>query len=320
MAATAVRCLLMAAAVLAPLFAGSEGAYLTPKFYDRRCPGLPGIVRAAMTQAVAAEPRMGASILRLFFHDCFVNGCDASILLDDTANFTGEKNAGPNANSVRGYDVIDTIKAQVEAACKATVSCADIVALAARDSVNLLGGPTWTVQLGRRDARNASQSAANSNLPSPASSLAGLITTFGNKGLTPRDMTALSGAHSLGQARCATFRDRIYNDTNIDPKFAALRKLTCPQTGGDAALAPIDVSTPTWFDTTYYDNLVNKQGLFHSDQELYNGGSQDIMVKVYMRNPDTFAMDFGKAMVKMGSLMPSADTPTEIRLDCKKIN
>ncbi|EMS59252.1 Peroxidase 4 [Triticum urartu] len=324
MAATAVRCLLMAAAVLAPLFAGSEGAYLTPKFYDRRCPGLPGIVRAAMTQAVAAEPRMGASILRLFFHDCFVNGCDASILLDDTANFTGEKNAGPNANSVRGYDVIDTIKAQVDAACKATLQGHRLLRRHRRPRRTGQRQPARRADVdvrgGRRDARNASQSAANSNLPSPASSLAGLITTFGNKGLTPRDMTALSGAHSLGQARCATFRDRIYNDTTIDPKFAALRKLTCPQTGGDAALAPIDVSTPTWFDTTYYDNLVNKQGLFHSDQELYNGGSQDIMVKVYMRNPDTFAMDFGKAMVKMGSLMPSADTPTEIRLDCKKIN
>ncbi|KAJ8464879.1 hypothetical protein OPV22_027431 [Ensete ventricosum] len=83
---------------------------------------------------------MGASILRLFFHDCFVNGCDASILLDDTANFTGEKKAAPNANSVRGYEVIDAIKTRVEAACNATVSCADIVALAARDGVNLLGG------------------------------------------------------------------------------------------------------------------------------------------------------------------------------------
>ena len=65
-------------------------------------------------------------------------GCDASVLLDDTANFTGEKNAGPNANSLRGYEVIDAIKAQGEASCKATVSCADIVALAARDSVNLV--------------------------------------------------------------------------------------------------------------------------------------------------------------------------------------
>jgi peroxidase len=67
-----------------------------------------------------------------------VQGCDASILLDDTASFTGEKNAGPNANSVRGYEVIDAIKARVEASCNATVSCADIIALAARDAVNLV--------------------------------------------------------------------------------------------------------------------------------------------------------------------------------------
>lgn len=65
-------------------------------------------------------------------------GCDASILLDDTSTFTGEKNAGANTNSVRGYEVIDAIKTQVEAACKGTVSCADIVALASRDAVDLV--------------------------------------------------------------------------------------------------------------------------------------------------------------------------------------
>ena len=65
-------------------------------------------------------------------------GCDASVLLSDTATFTGEQGAAPNAGSIRGMNVIDNIKAQVEASCKATVSCADIVALAARDSVNLV--------------------------------------------------------------------------------------------------------------------------------------------------------------------------------------
>lgn len=62
-------------------------------------------------------------------------GCDASVLLDDTGNFTGEKSAGPNAGSLRGFGVIDTIKALLEALCPRTVSCADILAVAARDSV-----------------------------------------------------------------------------------------------------------------------------------------------------------------------------------------
>jgi peroxidase len=67
-----------------------------------------------------------------------LQGCDGGILLDDTARFTGEKGAGANANSARGFEVIDAIKTQVEASCKATVSCADILALAARDGVNLV--------------------------------------------------------------------------------------------------------------------------------------------------------------------------------------
>lgn len=62
-------------------------------------------------------------------------GCDASVLLDDTASLTGEKTAGPNANSLRGFDVIDTIKTQLESLCPKVVSCADILTVAARDSI-----------------------------------------------------------------------------------------------------------------------------------------------------------------------------------------
>lgn len=57
-----------------------------------------------------------------------------------------------------------------------------------------LGGPSWTVQLGRRDSTTASLSAANTDLPSPASSLSTLLAAFAKKGLNSTDMVALSGA------------------------------------------------------------------------------------------------------------------------------
>ncbi|KAF8409073.1 hypothetical protein HHK36_005145 [Tetracentron sinense] len=205
------------------LLACSSYAQLSPNFYATSCPNVQVIVRNAMRQAVNRELRIDSSpILPRLLCKC---GCDASILLDDTPTFTGEKNALPNQNSARGIGLIHTLKTNVEAACNATVSCADILALAARDGVVLLGGPSWAVPLGRRDTRTASQSAANSQISSPFASLSTLISMFAAKGLNVRDMTTLSGGHTIGQARCSTFRNH--------PNFAARLRNSCPATGGD---------------------------------------------------------------------------------------
>ncbi|CAJ2660052.1 unnamed protein product [Trifolium pratense] len=307
--------------ILVSLLACFTNAQLSPNFYGRTCPTLQSIVRSEMTKAINNEARIGASILRLFFHDCFVNGCDGSILLDDTATFTGEKNAGPNKNSARGFEIIDTIKTSVEASCNATVSCADILALATRDGIALLGGPSWIVPLGRRDARTASQSAANSQIPGPSSDLATLTKMFQNKGLTLNDLTVLSGAHTIGQAECQFFRTRIYNETNIDTNFATSRKTNCPVSGGDTNLAPLDSLTPTTFDNNYYNDLIANKGLLHSDQVLFNGvGSQVSLVRTYSRNSIAFKRDFAAAMVKMSRISPLTGTNGEIRKNCRLVN
>ena len=60
------------------------------------------------------------------------------MLMDATPTMPGEKDALSNIDSLRSFEVVDEIKAALEHACPHTVSCADIVAVAARDSVVLV--------------------------------------------------------------------------------------------------------------------------------------------------------------------------------------
>ncbi|XP_028768924.1 peroxidase 4 [Neltuma alba] len=305
------------------IVAGSCSAQLSPNFYSKRCPKVFNTVKSVVHSAIAKERRMGASLLRLFFHDCFVNGCDASILLDDTGSFKGEKNALPNKNSARGFEVIDAIKSKVEKECPGVVSCADILAIAARDSVLLLGGPNWNVKLGRRDSKTAGLAAANSGaIPSPFSSLNTLISNFKSHGLSAKDLVALSGAHTIGKARCSSFRSRIHNETDIDRAFANARRRTCPaKTGsGDNNVANLDFVTPNNFDNHYFKNLIAKRGLLHSDQVLFNGGPTDSLVRAYSKNPRAFHADFVAAMIKMGDIKPLTGSKGQIRRNCRRVD
>lgn len=301
---------------------GAATAQLSPNFYSSSCPNALSTIQSAVQSAVKNESRMGASLLRLHFHDCFVNGCDGSILLDDTANFTGEKTAIPNLNSVRGFEVIDTIKSQLENACAGVVSCADILAVAARDSVVALGGQNYTVLLGRRDSTTANITVANSNLPAPTLNLSQLVSLFSNNGFTTQELVALSGAHTIGQARCTSFRSRIYNETNINSTFATSLQANCPSSGGDNNTSPLDTTSPTTFDNAYFTNLLSLKGLLHSDQQLYsgNGGSTDSQVSSYSSNSSAFFTDFSNAMIKMGNMSILTGSSGEIRTNCRKIN
>ncbi|KAH7836379.1 hypothetical protein Vadar_000529 [Vaccinium darrowii] len=299
----------------------TSSGLLTPDYYNKTCPGALDAVRSIVKQRIANEARYGASLLRLHFHDCFVNGCDGSVLLADTPTFTGEQSADPNIKSLRGFNVVAEIKAYLNFLCGGSVvSCADILAIAARDSINILGGPFYEVLLGRVDSLTASMDDANKDLPSSFSDFAGLLANFQSHGLDLQDLVALSGAHTIGLAKCSLYRPRIYGDTDINSNFAAGLKKVCPIDHGGSHRSPLDATTNI-FDTVYYKELTQQKGLLHSDQELFSGGNRQSadLVEFYSNNQAAFWKDFAASMIKMGNL-PPASSNGQVRLDCSVVN
>jgi len=146
-----------------------------------------------------------------------VQGCDGSVLIDSTANNTAEKDAPPNNPSLRFFDVVDRAKAVLEAQCPDVVSCADVLAFAARDSVVLSGGLGYPVPAGRRDGRISNATEALNDLPPPFFNATQLADRFASKNLSIEDLVVLSGAHTIGVSHCNSFAgignqgDRLYN-------------------------------------------------------------------------------------------------------------
>ncbi|KDP31435.1 hypothetical protein JCGZ_11811 [Jatropha curcas] len=281
---------------------------------------------------VLSDPRNAALVVRLHFHDCFVQGCDGSVLLDDTITLKGEKKASPNVNSLRGFGIIDKIKNKVESECPGIVSCADILTIAARDAVILVGGPYWDVPVGRKDSKTASYELATSNIPTANEGLLSIISKFLYQGLSVKDMVALSGAHTIGMARCESFRARIYGDfertsdagPTSETYLKSLRSM-CPAAGGqDNNVSAMDYVTPNQFDNSYFQILLKGEGLLNSDQELYSsilGVQTKNLVLKYAHDPVGFFQQFSDSMVKLGNITnPDSFVNGEVRRNCRFVN
>ncbi|KAJ4710645.1 Peroxidase [Melia azedarach] len=305
--------------------------YLTLDYYAKTCPTVFEIIRKEMECAVLSDPRNAAFIVRLHFHDCFVQGCDGSVLLDDTIDLKGEKKSSNNKNALKGFRIIDRMKNKIESECPGIVSCADILTIAARDAVILVGGPYWDVPVGRKDSRTASYELANTNIPGSDEGLLSIISKFAYQGLSVTDVVALSGAHTIGMARCVNFRNRIYGDfvatsekNQLSETYLRNLKSICPVVGGDNNVTAMDSVTPYLFDNTFYQTLLKGEGLLNSDQEMYSsifGIQTKELVKKYAHDPLAFFQQFSDSMVKMGNITnQDSFVNGEVRKSCRFVN
>ncbi|KQK18803.1 peroxidase 1 [Brachypodium distachyon] len=309
-------------ALLVILAASSAAAaQLEIGFYSKTCPDAEKIVQEEMTKIIAAAPSLAGPLLRLHFHDCFVRGCDASVLLESTAGNTAEKDAKPN-RSLRGFGSVDRVKAKLEAACPGTVSCADVLTLMSRDAVVLSNGPHWPVALGRRDGRASSAAEASKELPPASGDVPLLAKIFASKGLNLKDLAVLSGGHTLGTAHCASFDDRLANatvDPSLDSEYADRLRLKC---GSGSVLAEMDPGSYKTFDGSYYRHVVKRRGLFRSDAALLDDATTgDYVRRVASGKFDAeFFTDFSESMIKMGNVGVLTGNQGEIRKKCYVLN
>ncbi|KAJ4834523.1 hypothetical protein Tsubulata_017870 [Turnera subulata] len=305
---------LMLLLLVALLCGGLSYAQLSPSFYGTTCPNVTNVVRSVVEQARRSDSLIGPKLIRMHFHDCFVNGCDGSILLVGNG-VDSEQNAVPN-QSIDGYSVVDDIKTALENACPGVVSCADILALSSQILVGLAGGPTWQVPLGRRDGRSANR-AGTTAIPGPFESLSNITRKFSDVGLDTTDLVALSA-----------FQTRLYNfnngnpDPTLDTTYLNQLRQTCPQSGGGSTTTSLDPATPNGFDNNYFTNLQNNRGLLSSDQVLFStsGAPTVAIVNRFASSQSDFFDSFGQSMINMGNISPLTGSNGEIRADCKRVN
>ncbi|KAL3682778.1 hypothetical protein R1sor_000800 [Riccia sorocarpa] len=218
-------------------------AGLSENFYDESCLKAAAIVHLYVLKYLKNESSFASALNRLQFHDCWVQGCDGSVLVNSTGTNSTEREAFVNFG----------LQGLKEA-----------------------GGLWWPVGLGRRDSRESNRLLADGNLPFPVFNFDLLVNNFASKNFSAREMVVLSGAHTIGRSHCNGILLHLYNftggnnETDIDPTlnpgFVAFLKRNCPFDNHTNSV-PLD-STAGKFDHAYYKNVLGGKGVFITDSTL----------------------------------------------------
>ncbi|CAI5474328.1 unnamed protein product [Closterium sp. Yama58-4] len=264
------------------------------------------MVREIVTGEYLKDKLVAAALLRLHFHDCFVQGCDGSVLIDSTADNQAEKDDAPPNLTLHGYDIIDKIKEAVEAKCP-----------------GVAGGPFWPVDLGRRDSRTSMASLASQAMPGHQMNVNQLLRNFAAANLTLVDLVALAGAHTIGDASCGSVAHRLApnSDPSMAPQLRDYLNGQCKAPNVDQKIfVLLDSAGGSQFDNHYFQNLQRKFGLLSSDQVLAIDPRTRQLVDRYASDRGAFFRQFSHSMIRMGEAGVLTGAQGEIRRTCSAVN
>jgi len=315
-AAVTILALVLAASALSV----SAGP-LSATYYQKTCPSAEKIIRTTVYQLYEKKGNIATSLIRFGFHD-FFNGADGSFLLLSKPGLTSEKDS-TTQEGMRNEKYVNNLKDAVEKVCPGIVSCADILAVGAAASVQVLGGPYVPILLGRRDSRISLKSSADT-IPKPQDSVDKVLAFYKSIGINTEQAVALMGAHTIGRAHCVSFNERIYPkvDPNLAPAFAKLLLHRCPANPTEVHFTYFrnDEQSPMAFDNHYYVNLLAKEGLMGIDSKLSMDPRTRPYVVKYAANANAWRTVFAAAYKQLSEFKPLTGTQGEIRKRCSYVN
>ncbi|XP_065855174.1 peroxidase 21 [Euphorbia lathyris] len=301
----------------------SGESQLQSNYYGESCPRAEDIIKEQVISLYNKHGNTAVSWVRNLFHDC-VKSCDASLLLDSVEGLKSEKESGLSFG-MRNFKYVNTIKEALEKECPSTVSCADVVALSARDGIVMLGGPRVEMKTGRRDGKESYESLLAGALPNHNDNISLVLDRFQSMGLDAEAAVALLGAHSVGRVHCINLVGRLYPtvDPTIDPEYAEYLKGRCPTPNPDpneVLYARNDRETPMILDNMYYKNLLSHKGLLIVDQGLASDPITSPIVEKMAADSDYFREQFARAVVLLSETNPLTGDQGEVRKDCRYVN
>ncbi|EMS52002.1 hypothetical protein CFC21_099869 [Triticum aestivum] len=335
--AVVLLCALVAVQVALLAASSAEAGELVVGYYDKKCRGVENVVQWHVRRALKTNRRAGAALVRLLFHDCFVRGCDASVLLDASPENPHPEKEAPVNIGLAAFDLLEEIKAAVEDRCPGVVSCSDILIYAARDAAHALsnGNIHFDVPAGRLDGHVSSAAEAQAELPDSTFTVQQLIDNFARKDFDVEELVILSGAHSIGVGHCSSFTGRLTAPPEqINPAYRNLLNHKCHQGANPAVVNNVrdeDYETVSKFmpgftsrvrkisdflDNTFYHNNLARIVSFNSDWQLMTHTEARGHVHEYADNATLWDGDFADSLLKLSKLSMPAGSKGGIRKKC----
>ncbi|KAL5205961.1 hypothetical protein ABZP36_034170 [Zizania latifolia] len=250
-------------------------------FYSDSCPDAEDIVTGAVQDAAASDPTILPALLRLQFHDCFVRGCDASVLIRSARN--DAETGGPS------FDVPTGRRDGLESNLRDADVLPDVI-----DSIEVLRSRFAASGLDDRDL-----------VVLTAAHTIGTTACFFVKDRLYNYRLPGGGVGS---------------DPSIPPAFVMELKARCAPGDFNTRVA-LDRGSERDFDDSILRNIRQGLAVIASDAALDRSNATRALVTAYLgAGSSRFSQDFVDSMVKMGSIGALTGDDGEIRDVCSEFN